>query len=47
MADQRQQEQQAIGQAVFKLDPNLIRISEEEIRADLLYRGEGPRPAER
>jgi hypothetical protein len=46
MADRRQQEQQS-GRRLFKLDPNLIRISEEEIRADLLYRGERPRPLER
>ena len=27
----------------FQLDPRLVRISEEEIRADLLYRGGGAR----
>ena len=31
----------------FALDPNLVRISEEEIRADLLYRGEPTRRAAR
>jgi hypothetical protein len=33
-------QQQSAGQGLFKLDPKLVRISEEEIRADLLYRGE-------
>jgi hypothetical protein len=33
-------QQQATSQGLFKLDPSLVRISEEEIRADLLYRGE-------
>jgi hypothetical protein len=27
----------------FELDPRLVRISDEEIRADLLYRGGGTR----
>lgn len=46
MADRKHR--QSTGQAMFKLDPTLIRISEEEIRADLLYRGgEAKRPAAR
>jgi hypothetical protein len=31
----------------FELDPKLVRISDEEIRADLLYRGGDRRKARR
>ena len=38
MAERKQRQRHS--QGLFKLDPKLVRISEQEIRADLLYRGE-------